>query len=285
MSSDSFDGTRPSDRDPTAHASSHDALGHAAETANGTPSHGTTEHLPEEDPTTRIAAPRTSDAYPSAGLGASAASPPPAPDASAPASSAPAYGTSAQQVPDTPPQPGYVPPTGPQPGYVPPTGPQPGYVPPAAPSYDPAGAQQPYPQAAPAQPMPGGAYPGPGQPGYVPQAAPGQLPMNPQEELQWAMLTHVGSLFLGFLAPLIVMLTMGERSRFVKFHAVQSLNLQIVLLIAYVITGIIALVTCGFGIILVFVPMIAHYVFEIIGAVKANKGEWYRMPVPEMIKS
>ena len=81
MSSDSFDGTRPSDRDPTAPASSHDALGHAAETANGTPSHGTTEHLPEEDPTTRIAAPRTSDAYPSAGLGASAASPPPAPDA------------------------------------------------------------------------------------------------------------------------------------------------------------------------------------------------------------
>ena len=31
--------------------------------------------------------------------------------------------------------------------------------------------------------------------------------------------------------------------------------------------------------------IIAHYVFEFIGAVKANKCEWYRMPVPEMIKS
>jgi len=133
--------------------------------------------------------------------------------------------------------------------------------------------QQPYP------PSPAG----PGQP--YPQ------PMNPQDERTWGMLSHLASIaasFVGlpFLGPLIVFLVLKDRSRFVRGHAAESLNMNISL-IAYtfvlsIVFGIIALLTFGIGLAL-FVPLsllpIAALVFTILAAVAAYGGRPYRYPL------
>ena len=50
-----------------------------------------------------------------------------------------------------------------------------------------------------------------------PYAAPGpQQPMSPADEKLWATLTHVGSIFLSILAPLIAYLVLKDRGPFVR---------------------------------------------------------------------
>ena len=116
-----------------------------------------------------------------------------------------------------------------------------------------------------APPPPGGAYGAP-PPGYPS----GQL--SQQDERMWAMLSHIGAVVLGFLAPLIVMLVQGDKSPFTRANAVESLNFQITLLIV----GIpLTIITCGLGAVIFIVGI----VFEIIGGVRANNGEAYRYPV------
>ncbi len=135
-------------------------------------------------------------------------------------------------------------------------------------------------------PQPGWAQP-PAESGYAPAAggfpvagpvygsAPSQL--SPSDERMWALLSHLGTFLLGFLAPLIVMLTQGEKSPYVRRHAVESLNFQISLYIAYLVSGLLCLVLIGF--LLIPIVFIAHIVFVIMASLAANRGEDYRYPV------
>lgn len=85
------------------------------------------------------------------------------------------------------------------------------------------------------------------------------------------MLSHIGAIVIGFIAPLVVMLVQGDKSAFTRSQAVESLNFQITLLII----GIpLTLITCGIGAIIFVVGL----VFVIIGGIKANNGEEYRYP-------
>ena len=113
-------------------------------------------------------------------------------------------------------------------------------------------------------------------PGYGPVAVPNQ------DERNWALASHVGVLVaawfaMGFLAPLIIMLTKGNDSAFVRRHAVESLNFQISLLIYLVVSFILVFVLIG------FVLMIAVGIFAlvviILATVKASNGEEYRYPL------
>jgi uncharacterized protein len=152
-------------------------------------------------------------------------------------------------------------------------------------------------QATPPQPPPWGAPPpGPtSPPGYYPPPGPPPPYWGPpvfglsaQEERTWAMFAHIGSILaafvaMAFLGPLIVMLTQGTKSAFVRRHAVESLNFQLTLLIALVAGFILSIVTLGLGL-LVFIPglivgSIAALVFTVIAGVKANNGEEYRYPL------
>jgi uncharacterized Tic20 family protein len=107
------------------------------------------------------------------------------------------------------------------------------------------------------------------------------------------MFAHISSIIAGFLVglsflgPLIIMLTQGTKSAFVRRHAVESLNFQITVLIVAaagsVVSILLVLVTVGLGL-LVIIPvaaaaLIAVLVCTVIGAVKANNGEEYRYPV------
>ncbi|HMM96895.1 DUF4870 domain-containing protein [Phycicoccus sp.] len=124
---------------------------------------------------------------------------------------------------------------------------------------------------------------------YPAPAAP--TPISPQEEKQWAMLSHVigavamvvTSGVLGFVGSLIIYLLYKDRGPFVRAHSANSLNIQITTAIGVVISFVLMLVLVGF--VTIFVVGIWALVMHIIGAVKANNGEWWDPPlVPKFVR-
>ena len=119
-------------------------------------------------------------------------------------------------------------------------------------------------------------------PPQPPPGGPAGPPLPPDQERLWAMLSHLLSfvaayLFLGFVAPLIVLLVFGPRSAFVRANAVESLNFNLSWLLYGIIAVILAFVLIGFVILIVLA--IAYLVLVIVASVKANNGEVYRYPV------
>lgn len=92
-----------------------------------------------------------------------------------------------------------------------------------------------------------------------------------------AMLAHLLGLLTGFVGPLVIYLVNGEKNSFVRHHAAESLNFQITLTIAALGSVLAMLILVGF--LLLPVVVIGGIVLQIIGAVKANAGEWWRYPV------
>jgi uncharacterized Tic20 family protein len=102
------------------------------------------------------------------------------------------------------------------------------------------------------------------------------------EERNWALAAHVGTFVaawvaMGFLCPLVVMLTKGKESPFVRRHAVESLNFQLSLLIYLAVSAVLVLVLIGF-LLLVAVGIFA-LVVVILASIKAANGEEYRYPL------
>jgi uncharacterized Tic20 family protein len=115
---------------------------------------------------------------------------------------------------------------------------------------------------------------------------PGYGPRGPSDDHTWALLSYVLALVASILAPLVIYLVKMNESRYVRFHAAQSLNMGITALIYSVAIFIliipIAVVSHGIGLLLLipaFLALgIAHLVYLILGAVRANQGELYRVP-------
>lgn len=113
-------------------------------------------------------------------------------------------------------------------------------------------------------------------------------PMSQQDEKTWATLVHLAPFVaavvgIPFLGPLIVFLVFKDRGPFVRFHAAQALNFQIIITIALWVFGLLSIVLIGIPFLIA--TGIAWVVFSIIAAIKANNGEWYRYPMtPELVK-
>jgi uncharacterized protein len=111
---------------------------------------------------------------------------------------------------------------------------------------------------------------------------PGQGQLSPDQERLWAMLAHLLSfvaayLFLGFVAPLVVLLVFGPRSPYVRAHAVESLNFNLTWLLYAIVGVVLALLLIGF---LILIALgIAYLVLVVIASVRANNGEFYRYPL------
>ena len=152
----------------------------------------------------------------------------------------------------------------------------------------PAGQQYP-PQDYPQQDYPQQqAYPQPGYPqqqGY-PQSGP--TPLSPADERTWAIAAHLSPFlasFVGlpFLGPLVIYLVFRDRGPFVRHHAAQALNFQIIVMIALVVFGLLSLALIGIPFLIA--TGVAAIVFQIIAAVEANNGKWYRYPLtPDWVK-
>ncbi|WP_067800520.1 DUF4870 domain-containing protein [Actinomadura formosensis] len=155
--------------------------------------------------------------------------------------------------------------------------------PPPPPPEQPPPYSQPYGQ-------PPGAVPGPYDPrwGYGPPGVPNGVPLQgPTEETTWAIFAYVGNVLIGFFPALIIYLVKKNTSPLTRFHAAQSMNQQLTMLIhvlvvvAVCVPPAIALKEPGF-LALLLVPylelLIAGWTFIILGAVKAGKGQYYRFP-------
>ncbi len=140
------------------------------------------------------------------------------------------------------------------------------------------------------QPPVGGSPPPPPPPpptpeGYQPpvyqQATPPGA-LSPSEERTWAGAAHwsifVASLVgLSFLGPLLVMLIQGDKSPFVRAHAVESLNFQLSLLIYAIVSAVMILVVIG--IFMLIAVGLMWLIFPILATIKASAGEPYRYPL------
>jgi uncharacterized Tic20 family protein len=112
--------------------------------------------------------------------------------------------------------------------------------------------------------------------------------MSQSEERNWALAAHVGSLVaafvaMAFLAPLLVLLVQGEKSAFVRRHAVESLNFQISLLIYLAVAFVAGLLTLSL-LTVVLIPLgiaaaVAALVFIISATMAASRGEDYAYPL------
>lgn len=97
------------------------------------------------------------------------------------------------------------------------------------------------------------------------------------DEKNLALLSHIGTLFGGFIVPLIVWLVKKEESIFVARHAKESLNFQITMIIYFVASAILLFVVVG------FLAMIALSIFSLIvrvlATVAASQGKDYNYPL------
>ena len=132
-------------------------------------------------------------------------------------------------------------------------------------------------QAPPPPPPPPGQAPAYGQPAYGQQA-----PVSPSDARMWALFANLGGIFFSFVAPLVIYLIYKDRDPFIRRHATQALNFQIILAIGYFISSILLFVIIG---IFTFIALaICAILFPILASVAANKGESYDYPlVPQMV--
>lgn len=129
-------------------------------------------------------------------------------------------------------------------------------------------------------------------PGYGPQ------PLSPSDERMWAMFTHLSALvgfmvpFGNVIGPLVIWQIFKERSAFVDAHGKESVNFQLIMSIAYLVSMILlVMVFAGqfqgrssvrsIGLVSVLLPVlgVVSLVLFIIAAVKANNGEEYEYPI------
>jgi len=105
-----------------------------------------------------------------------------------------------------------------------------------------------------------------------------QSQQTPNNEQTWAVLTHVGTLFLSFIWPLILFFVI--KSDRVRAHAREDLNLCISFAVYFVVLGIIATLMGAAGAViagpLFFVLAMMAVIMLIIAAVKATQGELFR---------
>ena len=102
------------------------------------------------------------------------------------------------------------------------------------------------------------------------------VPTGP-EDTTWAVLAHVLGIFFSIIPPLVVLLARGKSSAFVRDQAVEALNFQITVLLAYIVSAI--LIILVIGLIMIFFVGVASLILAVLAGISAGRGEAYRYPV------
>jgi len=98
------------------------------------------------------------------------------------------------------------------------------------------------------------------------------------EDERWAVPAYVGLFVSGFIAPAIVLAAKGRTSPFARFHAVQALNLFVVVF-ATTFTSLLLAYLKGPGWLPLLFAVLAADCFVVVkAAIGANRCEWYRLP-------
>ena len=103
-----------------------------------------------------------------------------------------------------------------------------------------------------------------------------------KDERTWGMLCHLLALsgfiipFGSIIGPLIIWLIKKDEMNFVDDQGKESINFQLTMLIAFIVSAILMLVAIGF--LLVVILAIFDVVVIVIASIKANDGIKYRYP-------
>jgi len=97
------------------------------------------------------------------------------------------------------------------------------------------------------------------------------------DERTMAMLAHLLALFASILGPLLIYLLKKDESAFVRHHGAEALNFSITVLLAAIASTLLIIVVIGIA--LLPIVLVGAFVFHIVAAVAASKGEWYRYPL------
>lgn len=90
-----------------------------------------------------------------------------------------------------------------------------------------------------------------------------------------AKTVHIGGIF-GVIVALIMYLVKKDESPYVRYHAAQALNFQLLMMIGYFISGVLMVVLIGY---LTWMALfITSLVVQIKAAGAAGRGEWHRFP-------
>ena len=129
-------------------------------------------------------------------------------------------------------------------------------------------------------------------PNYAPPTyVPGKPTVSPETERTLGAVAHGAPLVamvlsagtLGFVASLVVYLIYKDKGPFVRRHAANSLNVQLITLVYLIVSVPLMLVLVGFATALAAV--IFAFVVHLIGTLKAFNGEWWDPPfTPSWIK-
>jgi uncharacterized protein len=93
-----------------------------------------------------------------------------------------------------------------------------------------------------------------------------------------AILSHILAIVpgIGILGPLVIYLVKKDESGFVAANAKESLNFQITLILAYIISAILIIVIIGAF--LLWALTIMNVVLVIVATIKASENRIYRYP-------
>lgn len=96
------------------------------------------------------------------------------------------------------------------------------------------------------------------------------------DEKTWGLIAHASAIVLTFLGPLIALAVKGNESKWVRSHAIESLNFNITIFIGYMVGGVLTVVVVG---VCLLIPLsVAAVVLSIVAGVKAFQGHSYRYP-------
>ncbi len=111
----------------------------------------------------------------------------------------------------------------------------------------------------------------------MPEEYPLTTPTSDERTL--AILSHILCIVpgIGILAPLVIWWIKKNDSSFGEANARESLNFQLTVIVAYIISGLLAAIVIG--LLLFFVALILNLVFVIIATIKASENKIYRYPI------
>lgn len=94
----------------------------------------------------------------------------------------------------------------------------------------------------------------------------------------WGALAHLSVFVGGFIGPIVVLLIFQEKSKFIKYHATQSLMFCALLAVSAILISILSTITCGVGSLL-FLPWLCLLLVPLWGAWKSWSGDWEGYPL------
>ena len=98
-----------------------------------------------------------------------------------------------------------------------------------------------------------------------------------QDDKTMAILAHILTFVVGFIAPLVVYLSKKDQPSFALEHAKESLNFQLSLIIYFTVSLILMIILIGIAMMVIL--GILTFILVIVATIKAANGEMYRYPL------